>query len=333
MRILSLGVVALFAVLISGTAVVRAADFNDGLAAYLDSNYEAAMGIWLPMAEGGDAGAQFAVGLLHEQGQGVAVDPATAARWYRRAADQGNADAQLSLGSLHASGTGVSRNQAEAARWFGAAARQSNPQALYKLAEAYLFGTGVNADRDYAAELLRTASDLGYGRARARLDMLSVPLDGPRADIMKIAAGDAGVDGELVATGDGAASDPGAGGVSDAPPQTETPQSGEKPDQSAAVKADAPETSARTDAAEVPVRVHIASFRSEKGAERGWEMLKKAHGDLLGELGLELRKVDFGSGMGVFYRVQVGPLDNEGAAKALCQELKSRGLYCAVAFL
>lgn len=82
-----------------------------------------------------------------------------------------------------------------------------------------------------------------------------------------------------------------------------------------------------------PVRVHIASFRSEKGAERGWEMLKKAHGDLLGALGLELRKVDFGAGMGVFFRVQAGPIESENAAKSLCQDLKSRGLYCSVAFL
>ena len=82
-----------------------------------------------------------------------------------------------------------------------------------------------------------------------------------------------------------------------------------------------------------PVRIHIASFRSEKGAERGWEMLKKAHGDLLGALGLELRKVDFGTGMGVFFRVQAGPIASENAAKSLCQDLKSRGLYCSVAFL
>ena len=82
-----------------------------------------------------------------------------------------------------------------------------------------------------------------------------------------------------------------------------------------------------------PVRIHIASFRSEKGAERGWEMLRKAHGDLLGALGLELRKVDFGAGMGVFFRVQVGPVESENVAKSLCQELKSRGLYCSVAFL
>jgi tetratricopeptide (TPR) repeat protein len=80
------------------------------------------------------------------------------------------------------------------------------------------------------------------------------------------------------------------------------------------------------------VQVHIASFRSEKGAEKGWQLLQERHGELLGDLELNIREIDFGAGMGVFYRVQAGPLENEQAAQALCERLKLRGLYCAVAF-
>ena len=80
------------------------------------------------------------------------------------------------------------------------------------------------------------------------------------------------------------------------------------------------------------VRVHIASFRSEAGAERGWQILRRNHAELLGGLDLQVRRIDFGADMGVFYRVQAGPLDNEQGAKQLCERLKSRGLYCAVAF-
>ncbi len=80
------------------------------------------------------------------------------------------------------------------------------------------------------------------------------------------------------------------------------------------------------------MRVHIASFRSEKGAEHGWDLLQKMHAELLGDLDLEIRKIDFGAGMSVFYRVQAGPLENEQGAKELCERLKLRGLYCAVAF-
>ena len=80
------------------------------------------------------------------------------------------------------------------------------------------------------------------------------------------------------------------------------------------------------------VRVHIASFRSEEGAERGWQILRRNHAELLGGLDLQVRRIDFGAEMGVFYRVQAGPLDNEQGAKELYERLKSRGLYFAAAF-
>jgi len=80
------------------------------------------------------------------------------------------------------------------------------------------------------------------------------------------------------------------------------------------------------------VRVHIASFRSEDGAERGWQILQKSHPDLLSDYDAQIREIDFGAGMGVFFRVQAGPLASEQNAKELCERLKSRGLYCAVAF-
>ena len=80
------------------------------------------------------------------------------------------------------------------------------------------------------------------------------------------------------------------------------------------------------------VRVHIASFRSGDGAERGWQILQKSHPDLLSDYDAQIREIDFGAGMGVFFRVQAGPLASEQNAKELCERLKSRGLYCAVAF-
>src|SRR5262249_9115531 len=49
-------------------------------------------------AEHGDAKAQALLGSLCEEGIGQPVDPATAAHWYGRAADQDHAVAQLRLG-------------------------------------------------------------------------------------------------------------------------------------------------------------------------------------------------------------------------------------------
>jgi TPR repeat protein len=50
--------------------------------------------------EQGDAEAQFALGLMYDNGEAVSQDKAEAVRWYRMAAEQGNAKAQASLRRL-----------------------------------------------------------------------------------------------------------------------------------------------------------------------------------------------------------------------------------------
>ena len=68
-------------------------------------------------AEHGDAEAQYNLGRMYANGEGVTRNAAEAVRWFRLAADQGNADAQNGLGVLYASGRGVPQDEAEAARW------------------------------------------------------------------------------------------------------------------------------------------------------------------------------------------------------------------------
>ena len=50
-------------------------------------------------AEQGNANAQFNLGLMYANGEGVPEDDAEAVRWYRLAAEQGNANAQSISGS------------------------------------------------------------------------------------------------------------------------------------------------------------------------------------------------------------------------------------------
>ncbi len=74
----------------------------------------AALKLWLPFANSGDADAQVTVGELLERGAGVgggmAADPALAARWYERAMAQGNARAAVNLAALYERGSGVRRD-------------------------------------------------------------------------------------------------------------------------------------------------------------------------------------------------------------------------------
>jgi hypothetical protein len=67
--------------------------FVDGEEAYRRGDYETAVRILRPLAERGDTDAQNEIGKMYESGQGVPMDNAQAARWYRSAAGQGSLEA------------------------------------------------------------------------------------------------------------------------------------------------------------------------------------------------------------------------------------------------
>jgi TPR repeat protein len=106
-------------------------DFSAGLKAFERDDYATALNVWRPLAEKGDAAAQYSIGFMYDQGKGVPQDYAEAARWFRKAADQGDARAQYSIGFMYAQGQGVPQDHAEAARWYRKAADQGNKHSVY----------------------------------------------------------------------------------------------------------------------------------------------------------------------------------------------------------
>jgi TPR repeat protein len=86
------------------------------------------------MAEQGDADAQFNLGWMYANGQGVAKNDAEVVKWYRKAAEQGHARAQTILGAMYTEGRRVAKNDAEAAKWFQKAAEQGDKRAQDALA-------------------------------------------------------------------------------------------------------------------------------------------------------------------------------------------------------
>jgi TPR repeat protein len=100
----------------------------------------------IKQAEGGDAMAQFTLGVAYADGEGVAKDDAVAALWYRKAAEQGLSWAQFNLGFAYSKGEGVPKDNAEAVRWFRKAAEQGQVNAQYILGLVYDVGEGVPKD-------------------------------------------------------------------------------------------------------------------------------------------------------------------------------------------
>src|SRR6476619_7636540 len=114
-------------VLVSAFAApVAAGTFEDAGDAHARGDYAKALRLIRPLANDGDAAAQFNLGLMYMTGQGVQQDNAAAALWFRKAAEQGYALAQSNLGTLYLYGHGVTQDDNEAVMWFRKAADQSD---------------------------------------------------------------------------------------------------------------------------------------------------------------------------------------------------------------
>jgi len=113
-----LGALVLNAALVLTTALVLTAvvagpalaDRASGQKAMAAGDYAAAMAELKPLAEAGDALAQFDVGAMYDNGLGVAADQVEAARWFKRAALQGDQSAMFNLGVMYEDGVGVGRD-------------------------------------------------------------------------------------------------------------------------------------------------------------------------------------------------------------------------------
>src|SRR3954468_3150926 len=106
------------ALLLALSAPVSAQSVKAGIEAWQRSDYSAAVAIWRPLAENGDADAAFNLGQAYRLGRGVSVNLAAAKSWFERAAGKGHIDAQATLGLL----LFQNGDQAEGLRWLRAAA-------------------------------------------------------------------------------------------------------------------------------------------------------------------------------------------------------------------
>ena len=98
------------------------ADYQAGMDANNRGDYATALREWRPLAEQGDARAQFDLGLLYENGDGIPRDYAKAHQWYEKSAAQGGAKAQFYLGMQCAFGEGVLLDLVQAHMWYSLAA-------------------------------------------------------------------------------------------------------------------------------------------------------------------------------------------------------------------
>lgn len=169
----------------------------------------------LPLAERGDADAQYIVGwlfaygkderdkfeeeaswlhkltepvldLIYPDGKTVSRDYEQAAKWWRKAAEQGHAEAQYQLGNMNYDREiGEQQDDAKAVVWWRKAAEQGNVDAQNALGWMYEYGRGVQRDNSEAAQWYLKAAEQGLAIAQSNIADMYLVGQGVRRDFTK----------------------------------------------------------------------------------------------------------------------------------------------------
>ena len=280
---------ALAAVFALSPSAVAAQTVRAGIEAWQRSDYAAAVAIWRPLAEKGDADAAFNLAQAYRLGRGVAVDLATAQKWLERAARANHVDAQTTLGLLLFD----SGNRDAAMQWLKKAAESGEPRALLVYGTALFNGDGVARDPVLAYAYVSRAAAQGLEPAKSTLQQLDAML--PVEQRQK--------------------------GVAIALKQAKG-----KPAASAAKKTPA-KKQAQADAAKPAPAAAGGRWRIQLGAFSKKSSAEALYRRLSGSAPVSGRQAFYVSA-GAVTRLQVGPFPSRSAAAAACAALVSKGQAC-----
>ena len=166
-----LGLASLLAVAASAPAT---AGVKDGVDAWTQGDYAAAIAEWEGPAAQGDPDAQFNMAQAYRLGRGVSPDPAKAREYYERAAAQGHVKAADNYGLLL-----FQEGQRERAiPYLNDAARRGDPRAQYVIGLAHFNGDLADKNWVRAYALVSLAHAAGLPQAAGALKQMDqyVPL-------------------------------------------------------------------------------------------------------------------------------------------------------------
>jgi uncharacterized protein len=119
-----LALLTLASTLVTASLAANAANVDDDLRRaaklHLGGDTTQAVAIWKGWAGKGNVDAAYNLAVIHQYGDGVVLDYATAMRWYKVAAEQGDKVSQFQIGLMYQTGQGVAADPEEAHRWFTA---------------------------------------------------------------------------------------------------------------------------------------------------------------------------------------------------------------------
>lgn len=124
-------------------------------------------------AKAGNAEAQFRLGVMYGNGDGVPLDYGQAREWLEKAVVQGHENAVITLAWMYANGTGVDMDEERARELYLQAARSGSSKAQYVVATMYRFAQyGLAKDMTQAVHWYIKAADQGMPTAQLALGKL-----------------------------------------------------------------------------------------------------------------------------------------------------------------
>lgn len=154
-------------------------DYDRGIQLLDAGQYKDALKAFGRSAKKGNLDAEYQIGIMFLEGQGINPNPEDAAYWFRKAAQNGHAASQFEIGYCFLNGTGVQKDERMAGEWFWRAAEQGDPDAALLVARMYRNGTGMKQDTEMARKYFRIAADAGIEEAKSELDRLPAPIKKP----------------------------------------------------------------------------------------------------------------------------------------------------------
>lgn len=99
--------------------------------------------------------AQFYIGYMYDEGEGIPCSYKSAIYWYKLAASNGNSTAMNNLGAMYSKGNGVSRDSTKAFELYREAYdasdnKSSEGRIMYNLGLCYKYGRGTKKNLEEA---------------------------------------------------------------------------------------------------------------------------------------------------------------------------------------
>lgn len=136
----------------------------------------------LELAQGGNHDAEFELGAMFHDGDGVEQDFAQALQWYKKAANGGNRQAMFNLGMMYKNGEGIPADLSATKVWFVRSSDAGDVRAALQL------GTMAYAEKNFttAMQYFLKAAKSGLAEAQMNAGVMYIRGEGvPEQDVIE----------------------------------------------------------------------------------------------------------------------------------------------------